>query len=337
MNRPFAAGNEPHGWRAAPWPGQAAPVEKERRSMRDLNDLSFFTAVVSHRGFSAAARALGLPKSRLSRRVAALEADLGVRLLERSTRRLAVTQVGEDIYQHARAALIETGAIEELAKRLQTEPRGLVRATCPIGVDRLIGPRLPELLQRRPHLRLQLIATNRRVDLIEDGVDFAIRADQPGESDGSFQMKLIGRASAILVASPGLLQAYGRPMSPYDLAALPTVSRSEGAGPDRWDLVDEGGHEAVVIHEPRLLANSLPVAWRAVLDGIGIGLAPEFACREPLAEGRLERVLPGWRGQDRVLHILFTSKRGLLPSVRAAIDFVAETLNPRTTPWEAVL
>ena len=125
--------------------------------MRDLNDLSFFTAVVLHRGFSAAARALGLPKSRVSRRVAALETDLGVRLLERSTRRLNVTNVGEDIYEHARAALSEAGAIEEIAARMHAEPRGLVRATCPIGVDRLIAAKLPDLLRRHPQLRLQLI------------------------------------------------------------------------------------------------------------------------------------------------------------------------------------
>lgn len=310
---------------------------KARPHMRDLNDLSFFTAVVSHRGFSAAARALGLPKSRLSRRVASLEADLGVRLLERSTRRLNVTQVGEDIYNHARAALTEAGAIEEIAERLSAEPRGLVRATCPIGIDRLIASRLPELLRRHPQLRLQLTVTNRRVDLIEEGVDFALRSGQPSDANSSFQMKLIGRSGAILAASPGLLQAYGRPLAPADLAALPTVSISEGPAPDRWELVDQAGKTAIVTHEPRLLANSLPIARTAVLDGIGVGLLPEFACNEPLADGRLESVLPGWRRPDGLLHIVFTSRRGLLPSVRAAIDFVAETLNPRTICWDAVL
>ncbi|HEX4741829.1 MAG TPA: LysR substrate-binding domain-containing protein [Caulobacteraceae bacterium] len=305
--------------------------------MRDLNDLSFFTAVVSHRGFSAAARALGLPKSRLSRRVASLEADLGVRLLERSTRRLNVTQVGEDIYNHARAALTEAGAIEEIAERLKAEPRGLVRATCPIGFDRLIAARLPELLLRHPQLRLQLTVTNRRVDLIEEGVDFAVRAGQPSDADASFQMKPIGRAGAILAATPGLLQAFGRPLRPPDLVALPTVSISEGPAPDRWELIDPAGDLATVIHEPRLLANSLPVARAAVLEGIGVGLLPEFACNEPLADGRLECVLPGWRRADGLLHIVFASRRGLLPSVRAAIDFITETLNPRTICWDAVL
>ena len=305
--------------------------------MRDLNDLSFFTAVVSHRGFSAAARALGLPKSRVSRRVAALETDLGVRLLERSTRRLNITHVGEDIYTHARAALTEAGAIEEIAARMKAEPRGLVRVTCPIGVDRLIAARLWELLERHPQLRLQVIATNRRVDLIEENIDLAIRGGQPSDADASLQMKVIAPTRTILVATPGLLQAFGRPLAPADLTGLPTIGAAEGAGPDRWTLVDAADRETVVIHEPRLLANTLPVARQAALHGIGVALLPEFACAEPLADGRLEHVLPTWQGAAGRLHILFKSGRGLLPSVRAVIDFVAEVLNPHVAIWDAAL
>jgi DNA-binding transcriptional LysR family regulator len=306
--------------------------------MRDLNDLSFFTAVVSHRGFSAAARALGLPKSRISRRVAALEIDLGVRLLERSTRRLNVTHVGEeDIYEHARAALSEAGAIEEIAARMNSEPRGLVRATCPIGADRLIAAKLPDLLRRYPQLRLQVIATNRRVDLIQERVDVSIRGGEPAEADSSLQTRVVGRSGAILVATPALLKIYGHPLAPSQLRELPTIGSAEGAGPDRWVLVDEVGREAVVIHEPRLLANTLPVSRQAVLNGVGVGLLPEFACAEPLADGRLERVLPGWHGAEGRLHIIFKSSGGMLPSVRAVIDFAVEILNPRVVAWDAVL
>jgi DNA-binding transcriptional LysR family regulator len=309
----------------------------ERQRMRDLNDLNFFTAVVSHHGFSAAARALGLPKSRLSRRVAALETDLGVRLRERSTRRFSVTRVGEDVYEHARAALSEAGAIEEIAAQMTTEPRGMVRATCPIGVDRLIAAKLPELLRRYPHLRLQLIVTNRCLDLIDEGVDLAIRGGQPPRSDPDLQMKLVGRAGALLVAAPALLEERGRPQTPADLRALPTIGASTAIGPERWELVSDAGEKVAVIHDPRLLANSLPVTRGAVLEGVGVGLLPEFACKEPLAEGRLEHVLPNWRGQEAMLHIHYRSRRGQLPSVRAVIDFVAETLNARAICWEAAL
>jgi DNA-binding transcriptional LysR family regulator len=310
---------------------------KEAPRMHDLNDLNFFTAVVAHRGFSAAARALGLPKSRLSRRVAALETDLGVRLLERSTRRLSVTTIGEDIYEHARAALSEAGVIEEIAARMKSEPTGLVRITCPIGVDRLMAVGLPALLQRYPRLRVQIIVTNRRLDLIDEGIDLAIRGGQPSDADASFQMKVIGRAGAILVASPGLLAACGRPGEPADLPSFPTIGNAEAVGHNRWELVDRAGHDAIVVHEPRLSANTLPVTRHAVLDGVGIGLLPEFACLEPLADGRLERVLPAWQGLEGRLHIVFKSTRGLLPSVRAVIDFVSKALNPRIVAWDLVL
>lgn len=305
--------------------------------MHDLNDLNYFAAVVAHQGFSAAGRALGLPKSRISRRVAALEEGLGVRLLERSTRNIKVTDIGETIYGHARAALSEAEAIEEIATRMTSEPRGLVRMTCPIGVDRLIAARLPALLERYPNLRVQVIATNRRVDIYEENFDLAVRAGHPSDSDASLQMKQVGHAGAFLVATPSLLQAHGRPMAPADLPALPTVGQGEGHGPDRWELVNDDGVEAVVVHEPRLHANTLPIIRRAVLDGIGVGLLPEFACAEPLAEGRLERVLPAWRRQNGMIYVLFKTRRGLLPSVRAVIDFVADALNPRHASWSDAL
>src|SRR5579864_6114796 len=125
--------------------------------MRDLNDLNFFVAVAANGGFSAAARALGVPKSRLSRRVAALEQQLGVRLVERSTRRFKVTEVGHDVYRHARAALSKAEAIEEVVSRLKAEPQGLVRISCPVGVDRSLSSCLPYFLTRHPRLRVQVI------------------------------------------------------------------------------------------------------------------------------------------------------------------------------------
>src|SRR5579863_2283075 len=128
-------------------------------AMRDLNDLGFFAAVVANGGFSAAARALGLPKSRISRRVAALETQLGVRLVERSTRRFAVTEVGQDVYRHARAALAEAEAIEDVTQRLKSEPAGLVRISCPQGAERILAVELPAFLERHPRLRVQVLVS----------------------------------------------------------------------------------------------------------------------------------------------------------------------------------
>src|SRR5713226_3674319 len=133
--------------------------------MHDFNDLQFFAAVVCHRGFSAAARVLEVPKSRLSRRVALLEARLGVRLLDRTTRGLGLTQVGQQVFEHARAAVLEAEAAEEAALRMQAEPRGLVRLSCPLGLQGAIAAALPAFLATHPRLRVQCIVTNRRVDL----------------------------------------------------------------------------------------------------------------------------------------------------------------------------
>jgi len=301
--------------------------------MRDLNDLSFFAAVVANGGFSAASRALGIPKSRISRRVAALEGRLGVRLLERSTRRFNVTDVGQDVYRHARAALAEAEAIEDVVSRLKAEPQGLVRISCPQGADRLLAAELPRFLARHPRLRLQVIVSNRRVDLIEEAVDVAIRVREKLDTDAELQVRIVGRSSLMLVASPAFLDAHGRPGTPAELASRPTLSQTERSGLDRWTLVDDGGAEAVVVHEPRLSSGEFAILRQAAIEGVGIAFLAEYACREPLSDGRLERVLPTWGGREALLHLVFTSRRGLLPGVRAVIDFLAEVLDPRSIQW----
>lgn len=303
--------------------------------MRDLNDLSYFAAVVANGGFSAAARALGAPKSQVSRRVAALEARLGLRLIERTTRRFAVTEVGQDVYRHARAALMEAEAIDEIASRLKAEPQGLVRISCPQAADRILAAALPSLLRRHPRLRVQVIVSNRRVDLIDEGVDIAVRVRERLDTDADLQIKVIGAAGSMLVASPSFLDAHGRPQAPADLAALPTLGHTERPGLDRWVVVDAAGEEQLVAHEPRLSSSAFAILRQAAIEGLGVAFMPEFACREPLADGRLERVLPAWAGRDGVMHLVFTSRRGLLPGVRAVIDFVAEVLDPRRPGWRA--
>jgi DNA-binding transcriptional LysR family regulator len=301
--------------------------------MRDLNDLNFFAAVVSHGGFSAAARALGAPKSRISRRVAALEDQLGVRLVEHSTRRFKVTEVGQDVYRHALAALAEAEAIDEAVLRLKAEPQGLVRVSCPLGVSRLLSPRLPQFLQQHPRLRLQMMVTNRRVDLIEEGVDVAIRVREALDTELDLQVKMISRTGLVLVASPALIAAYGEPRGPEDLAAFPTLSATDRPGLDRWKLKNAAGEAAEILHEPRLSASEWRLLREAALSGLGIALLPEYACRELLRDGRLVQILPDWTTPEGVLHVVFPSRRGLLPSVRAVIDFAAEALSPRSPVW----
>lgn len=303
--------------------------------MQDLNDLNLFVAVVTHGGFSAAARALDAPKSKLSRRVAGLEEHLGVRLLERSTRRFQVTDVGEDVFRHARAAMTEAEAIDDIVLLRKGEAQGLVRVAAPPGVDRLISRSLPRLLERHPKLRVQVIVSNRRVDLIEERVDIAVRFREVLDTDADLQMKVVSRAAGVVVASPDLLAAYGEPEGPADLSGYPTVSLTDMACSDRWLLRNAAGQEVEVVHEPRLSSSSPSIVRQAVTDGVGVAVVPEWSCHELLESGRLVRILPEWTRHQGMVHMVFTSRRGLLPGVRAVLDFLADALSPKTSGWEA--
>ena len=303
--------------------------------MQDLNDLNLFVAVVTHGGFSAAARALDAPKSKLSRRVAGLEEHLGVRLLERSTRRFQVTEVGEDVFRHARAAMTEAEAIDDIVLLRKGEAQGLVRVAAPPGVDRLISRSLPHLLERHPKLRVQVIVSNRRVDLIEERVDIAVRFREVLDTDADLQMKVVSRAAGVVVASPDLLAAYGEPEGPAALSGYPTVSLTDMACSDRWLLRNAAGQEVEVVHEPRLSSSSPSIVRQAVTDGVGVAVIPEWSCHELLESGRLVRILPEWTRHQGMVHMVFTSRRGLLPGVRAVLDFLAEALSPKTSGWEA--
>src|SRR5258708_6063333 len=252
--------------------------EDRRNMMHDLNDLQFFAAVVLHHGFSAAARALGIPKSRISRRVALLEKRLGVRLLDRTTRGLGLTQVGQQVFEHARAAVIDAEAAEEAALRMQTEPRGLVRLSCPLGLQGAVAGPLPGLLAPHPQLRVQCIATNRRVDLIHEGVDVAIRVRERLDTDADLQVKRIGISRRILVASPRLLEDKGEPMTPAELATFPILDQAQQGG-NTWFLTAENGDTSSVTIEPRLATGSFDVLIAAACQRAGIALLPAAQCR----------------------------------------------------------
>ena len=193
--------------------------------IQDLNDLYYFARVVEHRGFAAAGRAIGVPKSRLSRRVAALEKELGTRLIQRSTRRFAVTELGETYYRHCRAMVAEAEAARETIDRHRVEPQGTVPASVvPCCCRRIRCPTsCPAFLQRYPRVRLHVDATNRRVDVIQEGIDIAIRVRPAPLDDSDLVVKILSAADATLVASPAFLERVGRPADPDDLAHLDTL------------------------------------------------------------------------------------------------------------------
>lgn len=294
--------------------------------MQDLNDFYYFSAVVTHRGFAAAARALGVPKSSLSRRIARLEARLGVRLLERSSRRFGVTELGEEFFERSRAVLADAAAAEDAVARVRDEPRGLVRASCPPGLVQAIAPALPRFLAAHPQVRVQILVTGRRVDLIEERVDVALRVRARLDTDADLQVKPLGRGWLMLAASPDFLTRNGRPATPAELAALPTLSFNERPSGDAWALGGPDGRWESVAHEPRLSCGDFAALLEAAAAGIGIALLPDAIASAAFRSGQLQRVLPDWHGEEELLHLIFPPRRALLPAVRLFIDFLAETL-----------
>ena len=295
-------------------------------AMQDLNDLRFFAAVVSSGGFSSAARELGLPKSRISRRIAQLEADLGVRLLERSTRQLRVTEIGREVYAQAVTATAAAEAATEAALRVRAEPQGLVRVSCPLNLHDMIARRLPAFLTKHPRLRLQILSTNRRVDLIEERIDVAVRIRERLDTDGDLQMRRIGVSRRVIVASPDFVRIHGAPRKPQDLAGLPLVDANEGTGPSVWRLSAGEADRYVLEFDARLAAGDFKTLLAATLAGVGAALLPKLECQADVEAGRLVRLLPEWSAADGVLHLVFTSRRSMLPGVRAVIDFAAAAL-----------
>lgn len=295
--------------------------------MQDLNDLQFFAHVVEHGGYAAAERALGIPKSRLSRRIAQLEEDLGVRLLQRSTRKFAVTDVGQSVYRHAQSMLAEAQAVREAVDRLSSAPRGLIKVACPPALlQDSLAPLLPEFLRRHPQVRVQMLVGNRRVDLINEGVDVALRVRSRLDDDGELVMRRFGEVRELLVASPAYLERAGRPQHPADLAGHATLSMLEDEWRQRWTLHGADGEVTRVDLQPILMAHDFPLLRAAACDGLGIALLPETACADAVRRGDLEAVLPGWHLPMGVCHAVFPSRRGLLPAVRVFIDFLAERL-----------
>jgi DNA-binding transcriptional LysR family regulator len=298
-------------------------------ALQDLNDLYFFAAVVEHGGFSAAGRALGVPKSRLSKRIAHLEERLGVRLLQRTTRRFVVTEIGERFYGHCRAVLEEARAAQDAVEELRTEPRGVVRVSCPVNlVATLLAPMLPEFLKQNPKVQVRLLSSNRRVDVIGEGFDVAIRVRDKLDTDATMVLRSFGQSKSLLVASPAFLDAHGRPTTLADIGTMPALSMFEHEGAHMWEMIDPQGKRDVVEVVPRLVTGDFEALMHAVVQGAGVALLPEEYCGGAIGRGELEWILPEWTTAQGTLHFIYPSRRGLLPAVRAFVDFLAERLPP---------
>ncbi|PZQ94966.1 MAG: LysR family transcriptional regulator [Cereibacter sphaeroides] len=286
----------------------------------DLNDYAYFAGVVAHGGFAAAARALREPKSKLSRRIARLEERLGLRLIERSSRRFRVTDTGQAFYERCRAMLAEAEQAEALVMQAQVEPHGRIRFSCPTGMLEPISGLIASFLMRYPKVRLQLVATDRAVDLIEERIDLALRVRASLDSDAALTMRSLGISTRILVACPQLANQLE---SIEQLTSFPALATQDSADDLEWHLETEDGRRQVVRIEPRLGCEDMASVRNAAISGLGVAILPDHVCREALRAGSLVRILPAWRGLRGIVHLVFTTRRGLSPAVRALIDHLA--------------
>src|ERR1700722_16063966 len=295
--------------------------------MESLDDFYYFAKVVEHRGYAAAGRALRIPKSRLSRHVGDLETRLNVRLVNRSTRRFVVTDVGQEVYRHAIAMLAEAEAAVAAVEFARAEPRGVVRLSCPVALaQNPLAALLPEFFARHPSIRLLIHATNRRVDVLNEGIDLALRVrTQPSGEDG-LGMRSFGKLRGLLVATRDYLDHAGRPQRPEELAAHATLGFAPESESQTWELSGPDGQTVRVEVSPRLVCHDFVGLRTAALAGTGIALLPESLVRTDLDSGRLEPVLHHWTLPQGVLHVVFQGRRGLLPAVRATLDYLAERL-----------
>ncbi len=294
--------------------------------MQDLNDLYYFTKVVEHGGFAPAGRALGVPKSKLSRRIAALEQSLRVRLLQRSTRRFSVTEIGQEYHRHCLAMLVEAEAAQDVIDRVVAEPSGSLLLSCPTGLLHCrVSTMLGRFMTACPRVRIFVEATNRHVDVVDEGFDVALRVRFPPLEDSDLIARLLGHDAQHLIASPALLASTSTIVTPADLERLPSLDYGPAQRKHVWHLEGPDSTSADIRLEPRLVTDDLNTLRDAALAGVGAVLLPDMVVGGDIAQGRLQRVLPDWQATPGIIQAVFSSRRGLIPAVRRLIDFfVAE-------------
>ncbi|WP_447749954.1 LysR family transcriptional regulator [Pseudomonas nicosulfuronedens] len=293
--------------------------------MDDLNDLYYFAQVVEHGGFTPAGRALDQPKSKLSRRIAALEERLGVRLIQRSTRHFSVTEIGQVFYRHCVAMLVEAAAATEAIEQHRSEPRGVVNLSCPTALLNFwVGPMLARFMVQYPLVELHVQSTNRQVDLIQEGIDIALRVRFPPLESSDLVMKVLGESRQRVVGTPALRERLPARPTPADVAALPTLHWGAVQREYLWQLDGPKGASAQVRYRPRMVTDDLVALRQAALAGAGAVHIPAVVVCEDLNNGQLVNLLPDWAPRTGVVHAVFPSRRGLLPSVRTLLDFLSE-------------
>lgn len=292
--------------------------------MLDLNDFRVFEKVAALRSFSAAARALGQPKSSVSRGVARLEVELGARLLQRTTREVVLTEPGRLLQERCAEIMAQVARAADQVTGLGAEPRGRLRVSAGIGFGvNVLSEVLPRFLDRHPGISVSVDLTSRLVDLVGEEVDVAIRLGPM--PDSRLVARRLGAMRRFLCASPDYLERRGTPRTPDDLRGHDTVEMPGGDGrPRPWVFTAGGGDKVVVEVPPRLTVNEAVTIQRLVVNGAGLGILSGYLCAPSIAAGRLVRLLPEWTLPPVEVSVAFPSNRELASAVRAFVDFLKQ-------------
>jgi DNA-binding transcriptional LysR family regulator len=289
--------------------------------------ITVFVEVAERRSFVAAARRLKRSPTAVTRAIGELETRLGVRLLNRTTRAVSLTEAGDRFLAGARRVLADLDEIERAAAGEGTAPRGELRVTAPILFGRLhVLPIVTEFLGRFPDVSVALSLLDRPVDLVEEGLDVAVRIGALAES--SVVAARVGAVRRIVVASPDYLTQYGTPQTPADLAAHAVVAFSGLAGIEHWSFRDAAGEASVAIR-PRLVVTTAEAALDAVRAGFGITRVLSYQAADDIARGSLLRLLSAHEGDELPIHLLYPNGRHPPPKLRAFVDFVRPRLRRR--------
>jgi DNA-binding transcriptional LysR family regulator len=299
----------------------------------DLNRVTAFVRVVQDGGFTNAAKSLRMPKSSVSRSVAQLEQELGIRLLQRTTRKVALTDSGTAFYERVSRALGDIDEATLAATDMQAQLRGTVRLTAPVdfGVA-VLAPTIARFVRKNPSIQVDASLTNRVVDLVAEGFDLAVRAG--AMRDSSLVARRIGTLASALYASPKYIARRGTPERVEDLSKHDMVI-FRPVGTKSWTLKNASGDERTVAVTARVIADDLTFVRKSVLCSAGIGLVPEFLCAREEQRGKLVRVLPGWTFDGAPLQVVYPSARFVPQRVVALREFLVERLTGVVKKCEA--
>ncbi len=288
-----------------------------------LSDISVFVAVVDTGSFTAAADKLALSKSQVSKCVNRLESNLGARLLNRTTRRLRMTEAGTTLYEKSKRALEQIDDAQSAVSRLQGAPRGTLVVSASIAFGSVQLPAVVrELAGRFPDLSIELRLEDRHIDLVREGIDVAIRITEEAR-DSTLVYRRLGRNRQVVCASPDYIARHGAPRTPQDLASHQCIAQTQRATPRTWHFTATDGSKLSIDVPARVLISSALAVREAALQGVGIVELNWYLVGPDIAAGRLVRLLPEFEPKELSIYAVFPQRRYLAPKVQVFLDAIA--------------